>query len=89
MAYENFLLEVGLYSDPLHWSFEDYGHLSTEATWFQNLWLLVQMFNVNLVIHKESQIQGVRKGNRPLMSEFFCLGYRGKDLVSLNIVRRF
>jgi hypothetical protein len=35
MAYENFLLEVGLYSNPLHWSFKDYGHLSTEATWFQ------------------------------------------------------
>jgi hypothetical protein len=37
MAYENFLLEVGLYSDPLLWSFDDYGHLSIEATWLQNL----------------------------------------------------
>jgi hypothetical protein len=52
MAYENILLEVGLYSDPLHWSFKDYDHLSTEATWFQNLWLLIQTFNVDLLIHK-------------------------------------
>jgi hypothetical protein len=56
---------------------------------FKNLWLLVQMFNVDLLIHKESQIQGVPKGNQPLMSKFFHLGYRGKDLVSLNIVRCF
>jgi hypothetical protein len=71
MAYENFLLEVGLYSDPLFWSFEDYGHLSTEATWFQHLWLLVRMFNVSLLIHEDFQIQGVCDGDRSLMSEFF------------------
>jgi hypothetical protein len=71
MAYENFLLEVGLYSDPLLCSFDHNGHLSTEATWFQNLWLLVRMFNVDLLIHEDFQIQGVCKGNQSLMSELF------------------
>jgi hypothetical protein len=71
IAYENFLLEVGLYSDPLLWSFEDYGHLSTKATWFQYVWLLVWMFNVNFLIHEDFQYQGVREGNQSLMSEFF------------------
>jgi hypothetical protein len=89
MAYEKYLLEVGLYSDPLLWSFNDYGHLSTEATWFQNLWLLVRMFNVHLLIHEDFQIQGVCKGDQSLMSKFFRFDYRGKELASLNIVRQF
>ncbi len=89
MAYENFQVEVGLYCNPLHWSFDNYGHLSTESTWFQNLWLLVRMFKVDLLIHKEFQIQGIHEDDRSLMSEFFCLGNRGKELASLNIVRRF
>jgi hypothetical protein len=38
MAYDNFLIEVRLFGSPLHWSYEDFGHLSTESTWFQNLW---------------------------------------------------
>ena len=38
MAYENFLIEVVLYSSPLHWDFEEYGHLSTVSTWFHNLY---------------------------------------------------
>jgi hypothetical protein len=48
MAYENFLIEVGLYGIPLQWSCKDFGHLSTESTWFRNLWQLVQLFKVNL-----------------------------------------
>ncbi len=37
MAYDNFLIEAGLYGSPLHWSYKDFCHLSTESTWFQNL----------------------------------------------------
>jgi hypothetical protein len=32
MAYDNFLIEVGLYGSPLQWSYKDFGHLSTEST---------------------------------------------------------
>ncbi len=38
MAYENFLMEIGLYGSQLEWNFDVYGHMATEATWFQNLW---------------------------------------------------
>jgi hypothetical protein len=38
MAYDNFLMQFGLYGSPLKWSYEEYGHLATYATWFQNLW---------------------------------------------------
>jgi hypothetical protein len=89
MAYNNFLMEVGLYDSPLCWSFEDYGHLSTDATWFHNLWLLVHIFKVELIFHEDCQVQGVCEGNWLLMSNFFCLGYYGKELAALNIVRRF
>jgi hypothetical protein len=34
MAYENFLIKVGLYGTPLKSNYNDYGHLATEATWF-------------------------------------------------------
>jgi hypothetical protein len=32
MAYDNFLMEVGLYGSPLDWNYGDYGHLSMEDT---------------------------------------------------------
>ena len=48
MAYENFLIEVGLYGSPLNWKYDEYGTLSTEATWFQNLWQLVSIFGVEV-----------------------------------------
>ncbi len=41
MAYDNVLVEVGLYDSPLQWSYSNYGHLSTDATWFHNLRLLI------------------------------------------------
>ena len=48
MAYENFLLEVGMYGSPLAWSYREFGNLSTGYTWFKNLWQLVDMFQANL-----------------------------------------
>jgi hypothetical protein len=34
-------------------------------------------------------MHGVQENDRALMLEFFCLGYRGRDLAALNIVRLF
>ncbi len=53
MAYDNFLIEVGLYGSPLQWSYKDFGHSSTESTWFQILWQLVQLFKVDLSFQDE------------------------------------
>ncbi len=89
MAYENFMVEVGLYNTPFSWSYEDYSHLSTKETWLQNLWLLMHTFKAKLVFHEEDQVTGLQEGDRPLMSEFFCMGYWGKELEALNVVRRY
>jgi hypothetical protein len=74
MAYDFFLVEVGLYGSPLDWNNGDYGHLSTEDTWFLNLWQLMDTFNATLTFCAEDQVWGVQEGNCPLMSEFFWVG---------------
>jgi hypothetical protein len=89
MAYENFLVKVGLYETPLPWSYLDYGQLSTEATWFQNLWLLAFTFGASIIINKNNQVCKIWENDRSLMSEFFRIGYRGRSLVALNIAHRF
>ncbi len=61
MAYENFLVEVGLYETPLQWSYLDYGQLSTETTWFQNLWLLAYTFGASIIISKDDQVHRTRE----------------------------
>jgi hypothetical protein len=63
MAYDNFLMEVGLYGSPLHWSYDDYGQLATEATWFHNLWQLVHTFKVDLCFQEDNQVKGFREGD--------------------------
>jgi hypothetical protein len=52
-----------------------------DGTWFQNLWLLVSVY--------EDMVQGRREKDQLLVSEFFWIGYCGKQLASLNIVRYF
>jgi hypothetical protein len=61
----------------------------TEATWFHNLWILVKIFNVVLMFCAKDRFQGSWENDHSLMSEFFCVGYRGKDLILLNIVCKF
>jgi hypothetical protein len=63
MAYNNFLIEVGLYGSPLQWSYEDFGHLLTESTWFWNLWQLVQLFKVDLSFRDEDRMHGVQEND--------------------------
>ncbi len=86
MAYEDFLVKVGLYKTPLQWSYSDYGQLYTEATWFQNLWLLAFTFGASIIINEDDQVRGICENNQSLMSEFYHIGYRGQSLVALNIV---
>jgi hypothetical protein len=62
---------------------------STESTWFHNLWTLVHYFKANITFCKEDTVQGLRENDCSIMSELFRVVHRGKDLVSLNIVRQF
>ncbi len=86
MAYDNFLMEVGLYGSPLNWSYEEYSHLATHATWFQNLWQLVHNFKVNISVRDEDMAGGVREHGQSLILDYFWVGYKGKELGSLNVV---
>jgi hypothetical protein len=86
MVCENLLVEVGLYGSPLNLNYENYGHLSTEATWFHNLWNLTHSFNTTLTFRMEDQVHGAREHDHSLMSEFFHVGCHGNDLSALNIV---
>jgi hypothetical protein len=70
MAYDNFLMEVGLYRSPLNRSYEEYSHLETHATCFQNLWQLVHDFIMNISVHDEDMVGGVREHDQSLISEF-------------------
>jgi hypothetical protein len=89
MAYENFIIEVGLYDNPLMWSYADYGKLSLDATWFQDLWLLASTYEATIIVCNKDLIQGIQEHDRSLTSEIFHLGYQKNDIVSLNIVCRF
>jgi hypothetical protein len=89
MAYKNFIIEVGLYDNPFMWSYADYGKLSLDATWFQNLWLLASTYEVTIIVRDKDLMQGIREHDRSLMSEFFRLGYQKNDLVYLNVVCGF
>jgi hypothetical protein len=89
MAYENLLIEVGLHGSPLQWKYSEYGHLATEATWFQNLWLLVSTYEVDTSFRDEDMVQGIRENDCSLIAEFYRIGYQGKQLTGLNIVRCF
>jgi hypothetical protein len=84
MVYNNFLVKEGLYGSPLDWSNDNYGNLTTKATWFHNLWILVQRFNAVLMFCAKDRVQGLWGNNHSLMSEFFQVGHCGKDLISLN-----
>jgi hypothetical protein len=53
------------------------------------LWQLVHFFKVDLCFQEDNQVKGVQEDDQPLMAELFCLGYQGKELMALNIVRRF
>jgi hypothetical protein len=71
MAYNNFLFEISLYSNPLDLSCDDYGNLAAMATWFQNLWILVQRFNLVLTFCSKDRVQGLQENGRSLMLEIF------------------
>ena len=42
MAFDNFLVEVALYSSPFDWSYKDFGHLATESKWFCYFWKVAE-----------------------------------------------
>jgi hypothetical protein len=76
MAYENLLIEVGLHRLPLQRKYTKYGCLATEATWFQNLWLLVSTYEVDISFRDKDMVQGIRENDCSLLAEFYRVGQR-------------
>ena len=54
-----------------------------------DLWNLAHTFAADISFRTDDLVHGVRKNNRPLMAEYYRIGYRGKDLLALNIVRHY
>ena len=48
---------------------------------------MVDMFKVEITFRQEDRVQQIREGDRSISSEFFRLGYRGKELTALNMVQ--
>jgi hypothetical protein len=89
MTLYNVLIEVGLYSNPVTWSYVDYGQLATKATWFQNLWLLADTCKASICFWEEDLVQDFCEHDWSLTLEFYHLGYCGSELTALNTVRLF
>jgi hypothetical protein len=90
MAYDNFMIKVCLYGNPMTWDFTKYGKLATPLTWFSNLWRLCHRFLAMVVINKEGQtFTPIRKNDMSIMSKFYRIGFRVGQLESLNTVRKY
>ncbi len=90
LAYDDFLMEVRLYGNPFSWDYTSYGQLATPATWFSNLWQLCHTFTATIRINEGGrQITPIRKNNKSIMSDYFCIGFRGNQLVVLNTVWKY
>ena len=76
MAFNNFLVEVGLYGSPLDWSYEDFCHLATKSTWFHDFWNLVRTFAVDVSFRTDDLVHGVWENGRSLMLDVGALQNR-------------
>jgi hypothetical protein len=88
-GYEAFLMDVGLNGNIFTRDFERLGQLAADG-WFKTTWQLCHMFNVDLRINECHDIPLIRQNDKALMECFLdCGRYNIKQLVSLNIYRKF
>ncbi len=88
MAYESFMIEVGLYGNTIDYGYKTHSMLARSNTWFKNIWELVWYFNVRMHVSAAFQLRAVHPGDISFMSEFMCTDYFSKpDLISLKIMR--
>jgi hypothetical protein len=46
MGYESFLMEIGLYGNPLGHDYTRFSALATDGAWFKNVWELLNDFHI-------------------------------------------
>ncbi len=74
MAYESFMIDVGLYGNTMDYDCKTHSMLATSNIWFKNIWELVWYFNIRLHVNAAFQLKVVHRGDISLMSEFICTG---------------
>jgi hypothetical protein len=88
MAYESFMIEVGLYGNTMDYDYKTHAMLATIDSSFKNIWKLVWYFTVWMHVSTAFQLRAVCQGNISLISEFMHTGnFSQPDLISLNIMR--
>jgi hypothetical protein len=87
MGFEPFMVKVGLYGNTMDYDYKVYLILAMNNTRFKNVCELARYFKIQLVFHSEYNLHPTQQGNRSLMSEFFCIGYRQMKLGSSNIMQ--
>ncbi len=67
MAYESFMIEVGLYGNTMGYDYKTHSMLATSGSWFKNIWELVWYFNVRMHVSAAFQLRAVCRGDISLM----------------------
>ena len=88
-TYKAFSVEVGFSGNILSHSFEIAGCLTTDETWFKNLWEFASYLDVGIELSVEHHIQPVREGDRSFMGGLLEEGFEGKTAERLNRVRKY
>jgi len=88
-AFENFLIELGLYKNPFDLDCGRWEILATKGTWLKNLWQLARHLNVTIELDPKVLIRPIRQNDRSIMGEFHRIGFEGTDLVVLKVVANF
>ena len=84
-ALEYLQLEIGVDDCPFHYDFDTWGHLATDS-WVKALWEKVDKLGITLLLEYTS-IPKPRENDNTIMSAMVTMGYRGKELKSINRVR--
>jgi hypothetical protein len=87
MAYESFMIEVGLHGNTMDYDYKTHSMLTMSNTWFKNIWELVWYFDVWIHVSAAFQLRVVCQGDISYMSEFMhTRNFSETDLISLNIM---
>ena len=88
-AFEAFVVKCGLYGNVFDSDFKRLGCLSTDGTWFKNLWETLRFLGIQLLVCEEFHLQPLREGDASILGEFARLGYQGAALARLARVAHF
>lgn len=88
-AYEDFLIEVGLYGNIFTMDFSQLGLLATDGMWFKNFWEFASHHGVQVKLSEEYHSKPVREGDCSIMGLLILGGFKDKKTVErLNRVRK-